>query len=420
MPRSAIAADAVDLILGPEAIARDLAALARGAPASSAGGEDASHDDAPFQEILHLLKVKTGVDVSRYKPSSLRRRIARRAALVHAAGPAEYLEQIRRDGGELDALHDDLFIHVTSFFRDPEVFAALEEHVFPALLAARASSGAPIRVWVPGCSTGEETYSLAMALLEYLEARGCTTSVQVFGSDISERAIRRARAAEYDHGLVERVSPRRRERFFERTATGHRLKRFVRDACVFVRHDVTTDPPFSRIDLLSCRNVLIYFGVELQKNVLPLFQYALNEPGFLLLGRTEALSGSDDLFTVVDLQHRIYARRPGAVRPLLARSRALPRGGAARPERGAQAQDAQRALDLLLLSRYTPAAVLVNDALEIVQVRGKTGAFLEPASGAASLNLLSMARGGLAADLIQLVQRAGGERTGSKDGGAPR
>ena len=190
------------------------------------------------------------MDVSRYKPTTLRRRIARRIALVHAAGAPEYLERLQASGDELNALHDDFFIHVTSFFRDPDVFAALEERVFPVLAGNRANGGAPIRVWVPGGSTGEEPYSVAMALFEHLEARGSALSIQVFGTDVSDRAIRRARAAEFDAAIAERVSARRLARFFDQTASGYRVKRFVRDACVFVRHDVTVDPPFSR--MTSC------------------------------------------------------------------------------------------------------------------------------------------------------------------------
>jgi two-component system CheB/CheR fusion protein len=420
MPRSAIAADAVDLILSPEEIARDIAAVARGEPSPSHADDDAGERDATFLEIVHLLQAKTGVDVSHYKPSSVRRRITRRAALAHAAGLAEYLERVRVDTDELDALHDDLFIHVTSFFRDPEVFAALDELVLPALVAARAKSSAAIRVWVPGCSTGEETYSLAIALLEHLEATGRAIPIQVFGSDISDRAVRRARAAEYEPWIVERVSPERLERYFERTRGGFRVKRRLREVCVFVRHDVTTDPPFSRIDVLSCRNVLIYFGAALQNSVLPLFHYALNEDGYLVLGLTEALSSAGDLFTPVDAQHRIFARaarsgRPRAVPPR--RPGAPARAVAPASARGAHAHDAERALDLLLLSRYMPAAVLVNDALDIVQVRGKTGAFLEPASGTASLNLLGMARSGLATDLTLLVQRARAENAPARKKG---
>jgi two-component system, chemotaxis family, CheB/CheR fusion protein len=418
MPRSAIAADAVDVVLVPEDIARDLAALARGAPAPS-DAEDAGGDrDGSFAQVLELLRVNTGVDVTRYKPSTLRRRIARRAALVHAAGGAEYVQRLRDDPEELNALHDDLFIHVTSFFRDSQVFAALEDRIFPAVLESRREGGAPVRLWVPGCSTGEEAYSIAIALLEFLEAQGSPAAIQVFATDISERAIRRARAAEYGRDIAERMSPSRLERFFEQTSSGFRVKRPLRDACVFVRHDVTTDPPFSRIDLLSCRNVLIYFGPELQKSVMPLFHYALNDGGFLLLGRTEALTGAAELFTPVDTQHRIYSRRPGSGRVTASRTRpaTVPRGPALTAS-SVRRRDVHRALDGFILNRYTPPAVLVNDVLDIVEVRGSTGAFLEPASGAASLNLLSMARGGLAADLTQLVQRARAENAPARKKG---
>ncbi len=409
MPRSAIAADAVDLILPPEAIAADVVALARGAPAPSDGerAHEPEADDA-FRQILHLLKVRTAVDVSHYKPSTLRRRIARRMTLAHVAAEPEYLRRLRDEPQELNALHDDLFIHVTSFFRDPEVFTALEEHVFPAMLAGRGKE-APIRLWVPGCSTGEETYSLAIAAREFLERNGSDVPIQVFGTDISERAIRVARAGEFPAGIAEQVSQERLARFFEQNAKGYRIVRPLREACVFVRHDLTADPPFSRIDLLSCRNVLIYFDAVLQKQVMPLFHYALNEPGFLLLGRTESLAGFGEYFSLVDQGHKIYARRAGAgrVRAATPRMAGIERGVTAGVGSLPRAvQDLHRGLDVLLLARYVPAAVLVNDALDIVQVRGKTGPYLEPAPGIASLSLLKMARNGLGADLTQLVHRA--------------
>jgi len=411
MPRSAISADVVDLILPPEAIAADLMALAYGEPAPSDG--DRAHEpdaEEAFRQILHLLKVRTAVDVAHYKPTTLRRRIARRMALAHVPSEPEYLRRVHDDPDELNALHDDLFIHVTRFFRDPDVYAALEEHVFPALLEGREKD-APIRLWVPGCSTGEETYSLAIAALEFLERRGSEVRLQVFASDISERAIRAARAGEFPASIAEQVSEGRLGRFFEQTSKGYRIVRSVRDACVFVRHDLTADPPFSRIDLVSCRNVLIYFDAVLQKHVMPLLHYALNEPGFLLVGRTESLPAFGELFSVVDQEHKIYARRPGAGRARAASPRLVgfERGmaaGAGAGLAGRGVQDLHRALDVLLLSRYVPPAVLVNDALEIVQVRGKTGPYLEPAPGTASLSLLKMARNGLAADLSQLVQRA--------------
>ncbi len=416
MPRSAISADVVDLILPPEGIAADLAAIARGAPMPSdgvlAGAESAAGgEEAAFRQMVQLLRVRTGVDVSRYKPTTLRRRVARRIALVRAHSQEEYLGRLRADPAELTALHDDLFIHVTSFFRDPEVFAALHAEVFPALLSGR-DADAPLRIWVPGCSTGEEAYTLAISVLEFLEARQSDVRLQVFGTDISERAIRGARGAEFPPDIEEHVSKDRLRRFFEPTPKGYRIARSVRDACVFVRHDVTVDPPFSRIDLLSCRNVLIFFEAALQKHVVPLFHYALNDPGFLVLGRTETLSGFGELFTVLDQHHKIYSRAPGVGRARAGSPRlagAAERSLSPAAQRLLGVQDVHRALDELLLSRYVPAAILVNDSLEIVQVRGKTGPFLEPAPGIASLSLLKMARDGLAADVTQLVQRAWAE-----------
>jgi two-component system, chemotaxis family, CheB/CheR fusion protein len=318
MPRSAITADVADVILSPEAIAGELAAFARAMAAPSDGeGAPAVDGDATFRQILELMKERKGVDVSHYKATTLRRRVARRIALVRAAGDEEYLRRLREDPEELDALYGDLFIHVTSFFRDPEVFAALGEQVFPELLRGRTKD-APMRMWVPGCSTGEEVYSLAIAGLELVNDHKSDIQIQVFGTDISEQAIQRARTAVYPPGIAEHVGDARLRRYFEPTPKGYRIARFVRDTCVFVRHDLTVDPPFSRIDLLSCRNVLIYFDPVLQKQIVPLFHYALAEPGFLVMGRSEALSGFGELFALRDKQHRIYARQPGAgrTRPL--------------------------------------------------------------------------------------------------------
>jgi two-component system CheB/CheR fusion protein len=408
MPRSAIAADAVDLILSPEEIARDLAALASGTAAPS-DGERGEEEQSAFRQILVLLKKRTGIDFSHYKAGTLRRRIARRMALIRVSEDADYLRRLREDAEEAKALHGDLFIHVTRFFRDPEVFAALAEFIFPQLLEGGRGNDVPIRIWVPGCSTGEEVYSLAIATIEFLESHQSEVSVQLFGTDLGEEAIRRARAGLFAFDIAEDVGEARLGRFFERTSKGYQVSRRVRDACVFVRHDVTADPPFSRLDLISCRNVLIYFGSALQKQTIPLFHYGLRESGFLLLGRTESLSGFGDLFQLVDKKHKLYARRPGMPRP---RSMAAATGGSnqdanrdLRPS-APQPFDLYRAVDDLLLSRHAPAAVLVNDAFEIVQVRGKTGPYLEPAPGTASLSLLKMAREGLAAALMLLLERA--------------
>jgi len=211
------------------------------------------------------------------------------------------------------ALYEDLLIHITSFFRDPEVFDRLATEVFPPILA-RNREGMPVRLWVAGCSTGEEVYSLAICLLEYLRASGQARPIQIFGSDVSESAVAKARAGVYPDAALRDVSDERRRGYFTKDDHGYRINRSVRDLCVFVRHNLATDPPFSRLDLISCRNVLIYFDLALQKRLLAALHYGLNPGGFLLLGRTENITGLSQLFVPVDRAQNIFARSATASR----------------------------------------------------------------------------------------------------------
>ena len=305
MPHSAIDAGVVDYALPLPALAQELARLSRH-PYISAETPPAKNDERALNQLFVFVRNAIGVDFSEYKVPTFERRLARRMALRQVEGLPAYLEILRREPDEIRSLYEDVLIHVTSFFRDPEVFEGLRAQVIPQILHSKVD-GAPLRAWVAGCSTGEEVYSLGIALLELLGGNQ-SHPIQIFGSDVSEKAIEKARLGVYPDSAMNAVSDERRRRYFSKVDAGYRINKAVRDLCVFVRHDLARDPPFSRLDLVSCRNVLIYFDQPLQKRVLLTFHYALNQPGFLLLGRTENISGFGQLFAPLDKSIKVFAR----------------------------------------------------------------------------------------------------------------
>jgi two-component system CheB/CheR fusion protein len=352
----------------------------------------------------------TGVNFVNYKHSTLRRRIERRMVLRRLQTLPEYLQCLRDDTAERQRLCEEILIPVTSFFRDPEVFEALKKIVFPQLLRKRPADAA-LRLWVPGCATGEEAYSLAICLLEFLGTKANTTPIKIFATDISDRAIDAARAGAYGEGITGEVSPERLQHFFVKTDRGYEVSKAVRDLRVCARQDVTKDPPFSQIDLISCRNVLIYLGPALQDRALPIFHYALKPGGFLAPGNSETVGGFTDLFEAVNKKHKLYVRTatpsrltfdytPGAAPPMRV---VVHEAGS---ERGRGYQDFSREADRLVLADYAPAGVLVDQNLHVVQVRGDTGPYLKLAPGPHSAELLLMARQGLLADLRDALDQA--------------
>jgi two-component system CheB/CheR fusion protein len=405
MPNSAILAGCADFVRSPDGIARELANISsRGLLADGAGRTDTEQD---LLRVLAALRKATGVDFAEYKHTQ--RRLLRRIQLNQCESLKEYADLVEQEPTEAAALGEDMLIHVTSFFRDAEVFDALKTQVFPRLVSHRAS-GAPIRVWVPGCSTGEEVYSIAIALLEFLSDVGADHPVKLFGTDLSETALEKARAAAYPESIAREVSPGRLQRFFVKAGTGYRIEQGIRDMCIFASHDVTRDPPFSNIDLVSCRNLLIYLGPALQSRVLPIFHYALTESGFLLLGAAENI-GLHAGFTVVDGKHRIFGRSPlpsregvdFAIRhPAVAGRRSVARPG---PHATTQLE-IQREADRAILSEYAPPGIVVTEDLVIVQFRGHTGAYLDPASGVATFDLLRMARDEMRLELRRAFDEA--------------
>ena len=410
MPESAIGAEVVDFILAPEDIPDQLAHLAE---AFSSGPADDSPEirlawEEAFRELLHILLIRTGTDFTYYKQTTVRRRIVRRMGLNKIGSIAVYLAYFSENLTEQELLYQDLLIPVTGFFRDPEVYHRLSQSVFPDLLKGK-NGGAPLRIWVAGCSTGEEAYSMAICLYECMGERSSDSNIQIFASDLSERSVAKARSGIYSHKDISGLSATLLQRYFVKTNGSFQVNRHIRDVCVFATHNFLKDPPFAKIDLVSCRNVLIYMDPFLQKRALTTFHYSLNENGYLLLGNSETVAPAADLFAAVEKHDKLYLRKPGRGRYVhLATERTekpygkAPYNARMEPPR----DDFQKSADDTLLSRYTPPGVVVNEQLEIVQFRGSTGAWLEPSPGKPSLNVLKMAREGLAFELRNALHKA--------------
>jgi two-component system CheB/CheR fusion protein len=375
--------------------------------------QDEATDEAALAQIYRMLQQETAVDFRLYRQTTIRRRIARRM-LVHRIDTLDqYRGHLEGHRPELQALYNEVLINVTRFFRDLEAFESLRQ-ALQARLGRDRGPEPSLRVWVPGCATGEEAYSLAMVLIEALETAGARIPLQVFGTDVSEAAVARARAGVYPPNIELDVSPERLRRFFMKQNGQYQVKKSIRELCIFARHSLVKDPPFSGVDIISCRNVLIYIDSPMQRRIMATFHYALRNTGILMLGASETIGPLSELFTVVDKTHKLYAKRPTTTPFTLGLttvgsgrdSRA--RGGAAtaRSKEGLPPVDFQREVDRILLTRYAPAAVFINQAYEILQFRGRTSAYLEPAPGHASLNVVKMAREGLLMGLRAAIQTA--------------
>ena len=405
MPMNAITAGSVDFVLSPKRIAVELTRIARHPYLVDATEVPEGSD---LDKVSTLVRSATGVDFRLYKQATVRRRLARRMALHKITSLGKYLLFLKQNREEAQALADDVFVHVTSFFRDPECFLALRKKVL-AKLAAKRPAEEYIRIWVAGCSTGEEVYSIAISLLEELGDRINRLKVQIFATDIQERAVQHARTAIYTQAAVAGVSPARLKRFFVETDHGYQIQKFVRDICVFARHDLSKDPPFSRLDLISCRNVLIYMGPPLQRRMLAVFQYGLKPGGFLFLGNSESISNYSDAFTVEDQKHRIFSRKPGLptfnnVRPSAVIQPSAPVASARTPVANSS-MDFRKETEALLLQQYTPAAIVVDPELHILHFQGDVSPYLGPQTGQPSLHLLKMVRPEFVVDLRAAISR---------------
>ena len=470
MPRSAVAAGCVDMVLSPAEIARELARIGKhpyvlgsaallpgpGAGAAEGAGLDATdHEDddtalpsggkgsqrtdgqeAPaeaqgsndnhsiqagqdgYEKILLLLRKHSGVDFSLYRSSTIQRRVLRRLVLSKRRSLEEYAAFLRGNTKELDALYSDVLISVTSFFRNPETFEILEHKVLPQILKERDDD--PVRCWVLGCSTGQEAYSIAIAFAEVAEKASRSRGLQIFATDLNEALLTKARDGLYAKSLANDISPERLRRFFVEEEGGYRVSKSIRESVVFARQNLIADPPFSRMDLISCRNLLIYLESDLQRKALPTFHYALKPRGFLVLGASESIGTFGDLFEAVDKRHKVFSKKPTPTPALALPTRkhnsAAPDDSSAplpvrKPEAstardGTRELNAQREADRITISQFGPPGVLVNADLQILQFRGPTSAFLEPPVGKATLDVLRMAREGLMLPLRRAINRA--------------
>jgi len=417
MPASAIASGCVDYVMSPENIAEELVKVSRHPEGPQEGSTDPDSFGVPgtaaqFARIFEMLRKVTGLDFSSYKRTTIRRRIARRMMLHKFSTLEKYLRQLQKNRSEVESLSQDLLIKVTTFFRDSEAFDALKKKVFPSLLR-HYKAGDMIRVWVPGCSTGEEVYSIGICLLEAIGDAAPGVQCQIFATDISEAAIDRARSGFFTEGIKENVSPQRLRRFFVKTAEGSRIAKSVRDMCIFARQDLTKDPPFSKLDLISCRNVLIYMGTDLQKRILPIFHYALKPGGYLMLGSAESTGPFGNLFSLADKKGKIYSKKstsPGAVRlEYPERSLAtppLPRDRKTKADIPSTEVALFREADKITLTRFSPPGVLLNDELEILQFRGHTGPYLEQAPGKPTVSILKLVKEGMVFELRAATEKA--------------
>ena len=421
MPLSAIATGMVDYQLPPADMPDRLIAYVKHAFGQTRlpTAVDTPQTESALKKIFVLLRAQTSHDFSQYKPSTINRRVERRMAVHQIDALESYVRFLQQTPAEVEALFRDLLIGVTNFFRDPEAFKVLEEHVIPKLFEDKPA-GSAIRVWCAGCSTGEEAYSIAILLQERMESLKQHYAVQVFATDIDSRAIATARSGIYPANIAADISAERLARFFSSESDGsaYRVHKGLRDMLVFSEHDIIKDPPFSRLDLVTCRNLLIYLNVTLQKKIIPLFHYALRPGGVLFLGTSEGVGEFSESFVVLDRKAKLYQRKEnvhsrerGALSQILPNLTTLDAGPSLRAGSRRASLPAKLPMRELteqaLLRQLAPNSVLVNDLGDILYLHGRTGMYLEPAPGEAGVsNMLKMAREGLRRDLAKALHQA--------------
>ncbi len=418
MPDTAVAAGVIDLVLPVEAMAGRLAAYARDFGRIEAlieeerrlQSEGADHRGG-YRAIYAILQKQIGHDFSGYKEQSFQRRVRHRMQVLQVASLRQYITRLREDPEEVTSLFRDLLIGVTNFFRDPAAFEALEKNVVPRLFEGKGAADT-VRVWVPGCATGEEVYSIAILLREFMGTLHAPPKVQVFATDIDEQALVVARTGRYPEPLLENVSRARLKRFFTGDDVSYAVNKEIRDMCIFSAHSVIKDPPFSRIDLISCRNLLIYLGAEFQARVIPIFHFALKPRGYLFLGTAENVSQFANLFAPVDKRQRIFQRRDHISSPLRLSAlstpadREIPPATDMRRALGAMVTNLRHAVETRVLERFAPAHVVINHEGDILHYSARTGKYLEPAPGIPNRQLVAMARRGLRLDLRNALREA--------------
>jgi two-component system CheB/CheR fusion protein len=417
MPSSAIATGSVDFIFTPAEIARQLGKLVSTkhwvqGPDSDGALKKVEEEDA-FKGVIQLIHKSTGVDFSNYKFGTLSRRILRRMTINRIESLKDYKSFLEKNPAEVKTISQEILIQVTKFFREPVTFELLKTKIFPKLFQDRPD-GKPIRIWVPGCSSGEELYSILISLTEYMEDVRQHFPVQIFGTDLSELAVTKARSGSFIENTVAEVSPERLKRSFSKVGNYYEVSKSLRDCCIFAKHNILKDPPFANIDLVSCQNVLIYFDVELQKRVLSIFHYALKPSGILILGPAETTGAQPDLFTALDAGMRTYLKIPGKSRLYFdfvgahhaAEKVMMATGQNPQGEMISKGLQVQKETDRLLLSEFAPPGVIINEKLEVVQFRGHSGPYFEHSPGFASLDLFQMLNGELISDVRSSIETA--------------
>lgn len=413
MPQSAISSGLIDIAAPAEQIGAKLQAFARGFDMlnglTEADDDHKAEMDRARDEIYAILRSHSGHDFSGYKTKTFLRRVKRRMQITQLQSITTYIERLKRDPDEVAKLFRDLLINVTSFFRDAEAFKLLEDKIIPQIFEGKSASDA-VRVWVPGCATGEEVFSIGMLMRERMEKLSAPPRVQIFATDIDEPALSVARAARYPEALLHGLSAERRQRFFHSDGESYVLAKEVRELCIFSPHSVIRDPPFSRMDMISCRNLLIYFGPQIQNRVVPIFHYALRPGGYLFLGTSESVGQHGDLFATVDKKQRIFqAREHATPRPpvLIGNgfTAALPAGRRGSKNDGAS-HSLRQAIEAQVLERFAPPHVLVNGDGDIVYYSARTGKYLEAPQGAPSRQLLTLARRGLRLEMRAALREA--------------
>lgn len=419
MPKTAISEGAVDLVLSPKDIAEELKLLSKQKEAyylalQDFDGENISSNDEDLIAILQMMHKIYAVDFTQYKPSTIKRRIIRRVVLHKLNTLNEYVHFLKSNAAEIHQLFNDLLINVTTFFRDPELSEYLKKNLLPDIIKSKRHNE-PVRIWVPACSTGQEVYSLAILLIEVLGEQYTHLPVQIFATDLSESAINKARLGVYTKDEITEVSPKRLQRFFTKMDGSYRIIKSIRDLCVFATHNMAKDAPFSRLDIVSCCNLLIYIDNALQKKIISTFHYSLNNTGYLILGKSETIGSSAHLFTHLDKKIKIFQKKKDSSnKAVFDMTYHLPDGNKAiatgkQPsfqKTKSDESDLEKAVDQLLLKRFTPASVVVDRDMDIISFRGSTGLYLEPIPGKASLNLLKMARPGLGFELRNTIHKA--------------
>jgi len=415
MPQSAISTGVVDYVCSAEEMPHQLLAFSKGpylAPVEVPQGRETEIGQM-LQKIFVLLRERTGNDFSLYKTNTIRRRIERRMNVHQIDSPTHYLRYVMANAPELDALFQEILIGVTSFFRDPLAFEVLAQEGIPGLLDSKRD-GDPVRVWVPGCGSGEEAFSLAIVIREYMAKRRSRFHVKIFGTDLDEQAIDSARRGLYPVGIANDVTPERLQRFFANEDHSFRVKKEIRDVVIFAPHNVLADPPFTKLDLLSCRNLLIYLEARTQRRLFPLFHYALNPDGLLFLGSSETVGECEEtLFETLDRKWKLFTRKAGETDRTTLQGfpvRYTKPVGDLLPEFEQPLEtpgpSMANGIETMLLEEYAPASVIVNERGEIVYIHGRTGAYLEPAPGQAAMILINMAREGLRYDLSAALHQA--------------